>query len=293
MRQLLIKEPQVDMELAQAIWAFGGRSFAPVVQARIQAAFDAELRRVTWQTAAPEINAWASLKTHKMVTRVVEPRDFDPSTVFALSNAMYFKGIWTNKFDSEQTRPMPFIRRDGTTRSVKMMHASMPVARFATPEFQGIRLPYSSGRFQLYAFLPAHNQTPVSILPRLSLFQNAWRQAIRPIQTELYFPKLTLDLSCMELLPVLGKLSMLGKNDLAPMSADGGRGALRIAKVIHKTKLELDEAGTRAAAVTVVAVTKGLGAGPPPVVFNRPFVLCLADEKSQVTLFTGIVHDPV
>ena len=50
-------------------------------------------------------------------------------------------------------------------------------------------------------------------------------------------------------------------------------------------------AGTRAAAVTVVVI-KSRGGGPRPVVFNRPFVLALTEEKSQVTLFTGIVHDP-
>lgn len=285
-------EPDVTLELANALWAITPHRFASDVQARIQAAFGTELQQVALQNAASKINAWAEDKTHRRVKNVVRPADFDHNVVFALSNATYFKGIWTNKFDPAQTQALPFQRQDGTTRQAKMMHATLPLAQAHTPEFLAIRLPYSTGRFQMYAFLPAFGQTPESILPKLTAFKSQQRSAMRTAQTELYFPKLNLDLPRLELRRVMETRGMLGTNNVTPLGKSE-RGPLYIARIFHKTRLELDEAGTRAAATTVVIIKSRGGSGPRPIVFNRPFVLCLADEKSHTILFTGIVHDPV
>ncbi|MGC4043941.1 MAG: serpin family protein [Armatimonas sp.] len=285
-------ETGIEMGLANALWAFAPHRFLPAVRARIQESFGAELRDVKWQTAAPEINSWAADKTRQMVKDVVTPRDFNYLTAFALSNAAYFKGLWTTPFDPKYTRPMPFQSRGSAPRMVPMMQAAMPVECAFGPKFDAIRLPYGKGRFQLYAFLPAPDQTPEGLLPDLPLFQDSWRRTLSSVRIRLAFPKLMLDLPRLELMPTLSKLSLLGNNDLTPMENEEKKGMLEIAKVFHKTKLEIDEAGTRAAAATVVVIQGRGGGGPRPVYFNRPFVLSLVDEKSQTSLFTGVIYDP-
>lgn len=285
-------EKNIEMGIANALWAFAPHRFQPAVRAQIQEAFGAELGQVKWQSAAPEINQWAADKTRQMVKNVVSPTDFDPLTAFALSNAAYFKGLWTNPFDPKNTHPLPFVRQNAAPRMTPMMQATMPVECAFTPKFQAIRLPYGAGRFQLYAFLPAPGLTPVSILPDLQLFQDSWRRMLNSMRIQLVFPKLVLDLPRLELKSTLNALSLLGENDLTPMELEGAPGLLHIAKVFHKTKLEIDEAGTRAAAATV-AIIKGRGGGPRAIFFNRPFVLFLVDEKSQTSLFTGIINEPV
>lgn len=286
-------EPKVTLELANALWAFAPHRFDPQVVQRCQAAFQAELRQVTAQNAATKINGWAAEKTHNMVREIVRDRDFAgrEQTVFALSNATYFKGIWATTFDAAKTQPLPFSRTDGTTRTVPMMRGSVPVSMGMTPEFMAVRLPYSSGRFALYGFLPALGKTPESLLPQLGAFWSTRLATLRPLTSEVIFPKLTLDLPRLDLVPTLGKMQLLGKNDVTPLERPGP-GSLFIKHAFHKTRLEVDEEGTRAAAVTVVVV-KSRGFGQRPIVFNRPFVLCLADQQSGAVLFTGIVHDPV
>lgn len=288
-----LSEPEkgLELELANSLWAFAPHRFEPGVRARIQQAFGAELQQAQWQTAAPTINKWAADKTHQMVKDVVQPRDFNVRTAFALSNAAYFKGLWTNPFDPKNTRQGPFLLPGGKISSVPMMRAFQPVECAFMPEYQAVRLPYGKERFQLYAFLPAPNQTPESLLAELPPSPESWRKSLQSQKIQLIFPKLNLDPPRVELKSTLEKLSMLGKNDLTLMGIDEQPGMLYIDKVFHKTRLELDEAGTRAAAATV-AIIASRGGGPPAIFFNRPFLLFLVDEKSQTTLFSGIIHDP-
>ena len=69
---------------------------------------------------------------------------------------------------------------------------------------------------------------------------------------------------------------------------------LFISDVSHKTHIEVDESGTRAAAVTAVMVGEN---GMPvekqkkTVVLDRPFVYAIVDTSSMLPLFIGTVTD--
>ena len=68
--------------------------------------------------------------------------------------------------------------------------------------------------------------------------------------------------------------------------------ALKISKVLHKTHIELDENGTKAAAATAVVMEKAtaiFGDDPIKLTFNRPFVYALVDTTTGVPLFIGEV----
>lgn len=79
--------------------------------------------------------------------------------------------------------------------------------------------------------------------------------------------------------------------DLTPMAQLDGEN-LYVSSVIQKTFIEVDEQGTRAAAVTM-AVTEGAGMGPVNEVrLNRPFVYAIIDDASQLPVFLGVVMNP-
>ena len=68
---------------------------------------------------------------------------------------------------------------------------------------------------------------------------------------------------------------------------------LFISEVLHKTHIEVDEQGTKAAAVTAVEIE--CGAMPSEenlkiVELNRPFVYLLIDCREQLPLFIGAVR---
>ena len=68
-----------------------------------------------------------------------------------------------------------------------------------------------------------------------------------------------------------------------------------ISDVIHKTRLEVDEKGTVAAAATAVTVTASAMMRPRPaktLVFDRPFVVLIGDSQTGALLFAGAIEEP-
>ena len=67
-----------------------------------------------------------------------------------------------------------------------------------------------------------------------------------------------------------------------------------VSDVIHKTHIEVDESGTRAAAVTAVVVdTKGsVQENPYEVILDRPFVYAIVDTTNMLPVFIGTVANP-
>jgi serpin B len=66
--------------------------------------------------------------------------------------------------------------------------------------------------------------------------------------------------------------------------------------VLHKAFVDVNEAGTEAAAATavVIATLSGLPAPPPPATFHadHPFVYLIRDDASGSILFAGRVANP-
>ena len=85
----------------------------------------------------------------------------------------------------------------------------------------------------------------------------------------------------------------------SPMEADfsGINGArdLYIGEVIHKAFVSVDEAGTEAAAATIVVMPSMTGAEPEEpiqVTVDRPFIFFIRDIETGAVLFVGRVVNP-
>jgi len=59
--------------------------------------------------------------------------------------------------------------------------------------------------------------------------------------------------------------------------------------VDHKAVIEVDEKGTRAAAVTIISIGKSAYERPKEFIADRPFFFVIRDEKSGMILFMGKV----
>ena len=71
---------------------------------------------------------------------------------------------------------------------------------------------------------------------------------------------------------------------------------LSVHACLHKARVDLDEEGTRAAAVTAItAVATGAVLEPPPpfdLRLDRPFLWAIEHRESGTLLFLGRVTDP-
>ena len=74
-----------------------------------------------------------------------------------------------------------------------------------------------------------------------------------------------------------------------------GKENIYVSDAIHKTYIDLNEKGTKAAAVTYFGM-KALGAFIDDkmidIEFNRPFMYMIRDNKTSEILFLGSVYEP-
>ena len=79
----------------------------------------------------------------------------------------------------------------------------------------------------------------------------------------------------------------------ADLSGIDGTKDLLIQDVVHKAFVDVDEAGTEAAAATAVMIAlKGMPQQPIKVTVDRPFVFFIRDIQTNTVLFVGRLHDP-
>lgn len=100
---------------------------------------------------------------------------------------------------------------------------------------------------------------------------------------------------------VNGTLQNLGATDVFdPVKADlsgisGAPGDIYVSKVIHKTHIEVDRKGTKAAAVTVITLEKNavFEEDVPEVRYvecDRPFAYAIVDTETMAPIFIGTVN---
>lgn len=77
--------------------------------------------------------------------------------------------------------------------------------------------------------------------------------------------------------------------DLSGISKEPG---LRLGEVLHKTFIEVDEAGTEAAAATEIGNPCGMPPVPTEFRVDHPFLYLIRDTNSGAILFIGRVTDP-
>ena len=101
--------------------------------------------------------------------------------------------------------------------------------------------------------------------------------------------------SMVETLKSLGVTDVFDEHTADLSGIAGAPGDLYVSKVIHKTHIEVDRTGTKAAAVTVVTLD---AASCEPMVVesryvycDRPFVYAIVDTKTMAPVFIGTVNE--
>jgi serpin B len=224
-----------------------------------------------------------------LIDRVLE--DLDPSLALLLINAIYFDAPWTYQFDPNDTSPQAFRLADDSSVQVDMMSLRDVELPFGGgPGYTAAELRYGGSAFSLVMIVP-HDDTRGFLAGLDAAVWDAVLAGLRPTTVDLVsIPKfdLTHDAFLNEALKEMGMGRAFGPEaDFSRMSPVGDN--ICIDFVRQKTFIEVDERGTRAAAVTTVGARVVSFTG---LIADRPFIFALRERLSGSVLFVGLVGDP-
>jgi serine protease inhibitor len=303
--EALQKQDGIELSIGNALWIDSQMTLTPEFVGVCAEYFDALVRSLDMKDpdSARIINDWASEKTRGKIPSIVSAPSLHDTTTL-ITNAVYFKGKFQIPFRVEATRPRPFHLANGREKQISMMHKTgmgaqyrsgrgceAAVLSYAGGEGEGFRIPSD---VELILILP-EKQSPEEILKEdlSGLFRNPNEEIV----LNLALPRFKMDFETL-LTPSLERMGMgiafqYPGADFVPMGSD----LFYIGNVVHKTRLEVDEEGTVAAAATAVyalCATSMVRREPKvkTLVFDRPFALLLRDYKSGVVLFAGVVYEP-
>ena len=300
-RTLSKADPKVQLKIANSLWAKKGITLKTDFIERSKQHYAAEVTTLDFDdpSAPMTINAWVRGKTDNMIDKLLDR--ISPDTILFLINAIYFKGQWTTEFDKGKTKEDDFQLPDARQKKVQMMSQSGRYMYFADKDFQAVSLPYGTGRASMYVFLPDKRLT-VDDFERKLTFENwdSWMKSFRMVPGEIKLPRFKVEYET-DLKDTLKALGMAEAFDpgLADFSglADVNLGArICLSRVKHKTFAEVNEEGTKAAAVTSVeAVLTSVQIPQQPFVMkvDRPFFFAIRDNSTGTLLFMGSIVDPV
>lgn len=243
--------------------------------------------------AKEDINFWVSNQTNGLIPMLYRPdEDIDPSIFMILINTIYFHMGWENEFNQNSARTVNFYPTPGQEMAMSMMHCQETMKYLEHDGAVGFLKPYKGGEFCFLAILPPEGQTPEEYLQSLSgqkfleLLGHASQQEI-----SLTMPKFQLEFETKlnNFLREAGMETAFGGGNFSRMCSTGGA---QINYVIQKTYIELDEKGTKAAAVTAVAMDSGAAIDTIEITLDRPFLYAILDSKNNFPLFLGILNQP-
>lgn len=284
-------------EIANSLWAGKRFPISADYKKTVSNKFGAEIQNVDFgnaKKAAKSINNWTNDKTHKMIPEIVREEQLGADTAAVLVNTVYFESGWVDEWIINENNKQSFTMLDGSTKEIPLMFNNGDVyyendkaTAFGCyyrngMQFIGI-LPKESGDFTLEgldipSLLASANSADYDIaarMPRMNFESNLpLAEVLKAAGLEVIFDQ--------------------GGADFTKMQANPNDG-FYVSDIFQKTKLELDEYGTKAAAVTAAIVAGN--AMPQPkdirkVTLDRPFAFLIYDEEQGQIAFMGKVTNP-
>lgn len=227
------------------------------------------------------INQWASDHTEGMVKEILNEQLYDPYAVSYLLNAIYFKGGWTFEFDPKNTVEEPFNGSD----KVMMMHQFNQFVYDENDTYQVVHLPYGNEAYRLTVFLPRKGKTIDDILEQLK-GKGMWLFAGGITDVDLKLPRMKIEthINLTDIMAALGMPTAFNM-DLADFPYFCNV-PIYISKMRQVAKMDVDEKGTEAAAVTIIEGRNGI---PRSATFHadHPFLYTISELSTQTIFFIG------
>lgn len=244
------------------------------------------------QGTVDDMNRWCDENTYGMIKEVIN--SLTPQDMAVILNATAFEGAWDETYEEYQIREDEvFTMEDGTEEKAVMMY-SREGLYMENEQMTGFRKSYKDG-YSFVALLPREGVSVAECIAELD--GETWRGLISSMRSEkvnAVIPEFT---SAYRVDNLVSTFDAMGIRDIfnpaaADLSAmaelDGGQ-PLFVSGIIHKTFIEVNRKGTRAAAVTGIKV--GATAYMPEKIYDvrldRPFIYAIVDDGTNTPMFIG------
>ena len=283
-------DPSVKLKNANCIYFKLGMSINPKFKADMQNYYNAHVEAINFNSSSilNKINNWCKTHTDGMIQELLKKGELHPNRRMYLLNAVYFKASWTDQFDPESTRDLDFITLDGKTVKRPMMHRRGIVAYGKNDLCKMLCLPYGNKAYRMVVLLPNEGKTTDDIIRNLSAQKlKEWQSQMRTEEVDVRMPRFTTE-SETHLEDILSSMGMPlafgGDAEFPNMIQKEG---LSVSVMKQKAKIEVNEEGTKAAAVTVAEEVQ-IGENFYKYFYaTRPFVYYIMEKNTGAIYFMG------
>ncbi len=297
--------PDVDWNVANSIWLKdeGIYELIPEFASKASSWYYAQVWKAPFNdTTLNDINGWVDHETRGMIPNILD-KISDEARMYII-NALAFEAEWLNEYEDRQIYDdMDFTNADGSISKVTMLHSGES-HYFELNGGTGFLRDYKGGQYSFMGLLPGEGIDLDDYIKDLADSNADISDAIRYKKNGnvvVEIPEFTFDYN-VEMSAILQSMGMTDAFD--PELADfnnmlskqnGDPHPVCINSVIHKTHIEVDRKGTRAAAATAIEMTDGCTAVAEPieyiyVILDRPFIYGIIDNETGLPIFLGCVN---
>lgn len=279
-----------ELKIANSVWT---DSSAEAKRAFLQKAVDSYSAQLfsaplSDPKTVESINSWVKKNTDGMIPKIIEKAD--RYAVMMLVNAIAFDAKWETPYKRSDIEKLEFTSYSGSKKKTDFMCSTENVY-LKDGGTVGFMKPYKNGRFAFAALLPDEDVNIDDYIASLSgeKLMKIFSSAKKNEEVDVKMPKFKAEYST-QLIDTLKKMGIEDAFDRksADFSSLIENRDAYIATVVHKTFIEVDENGTRAAASTLVGADTMSLMEPYSVCLNRPFVYMIVDTETNLPLFIGV-----
>ena len=285
--------------------------------------FGDQLEKTDFQTnpaaVRERINGWVSNMTKGHIRDLLPAGSIDETTDLVLANAVYFKGLWQNRFDPANSKKDLFYS-SGSQNSMVTFMKQKGTFNHLISEMLGahiLELPYKGEQISMFVLLPPSvtarsadvaNRAPSDrdgvrqLIERISTDEGStelreiFDYGVPPREVEVFLPRFEMEKD----LPIGALLHALGAGELMTVNAADLRGFVEdgespphLGSAVHRARIEVTEEGTTAAAATALFTFRS-GRPLQPAIFkaNHPFVYFIYHKLARTVMFAGVYRTP-
>lgn len=274
------------LKIADAVWADDDLKLQDAFKKSVSSNFSAKVENLDFSNTdktCKRINKWCDKNTEGLIPKIITPDTISKDTELCLTNSLYFESGWNGDPWTVSNKKEKF----GDKEKTKYMTCAGD-RYYENDKATAFGRNYANG-LSFIGILP--NEEGDFTLEDLDI-ESLLKSEPEYDEVDCKMPKLNFETSAT----LNDMLSDLGLENIFSNDADFSGIAdknTKVSAVLQKTKLELDENGTKAAAVTAAVMECMSAMAPDPVVksveLTRPFAFLIFDEMNNEILFMGKV----